>query len=111
MGKFVIKRVATGEYYFNLLADNLQIILTGQLNSSKLTCLKDVDLVRDSCFYENYERKKTLDKKHYFILKAAFGKIIGKSEMYASRASMENGILAVKKNGINTQVVEEEPYF
>jgi len=111
MGKFVIKRNSTGEYYFNLIADNLQIILTSQLNSSKLTCLEGIDLVRNSCFYENYERKKTIDNKHYFILKAPNGIVIGKSEMYSSKAGMENGIESVKKNGNNMHVVEEEPYF
>jgi len=111
MGKFVIKRVTSGEYYFNLIADNLQIILTSQLNSSKLSCIKGIDSVRNSCSYENYERKQTTDNKHYFILKASDGKEIGKSEMYSSKAGMENGIESVKKNGNNTQVVEEEPYF
>ena len=111
MGKFVIKRITTGEYYFNLIADNFQIILTSQLNSSKLSCLEGIELVRNSCFYENYERRQTIDNKHYFVLKSANGKVIGKSEMYSSKAGVENGIESVKKNGNNTQFVEEEPYF
>ncbi len=111
MGKFVITRVTTGEYYFNLVADNLQIILTSPLNSSKLSCFKGIDLVKNSCPYENYERKQTVDNKYYFVLKASDGKEIGKSEMYSSKAGMESGIESVKKNGNNTQVVEEEPYF
>jgi uncharacterized protein YegP (UPF0339 family) len=48
---------------------------------------------------------------HYFVLKAPDGQIIGSSEMYASKAGMEKGIESVKKNGINTKVVDEEPYF
>lgn len=110
-GKFVIKRVPTSEYYFNLIAANMQIILTSKLNSSKLSCFKDIDLVRNTCLNEIYERKQTSDNKHYFVLKASDGKVIGKSEMYFSKTGMENGIECVKKNGNNPQVVEEEPYF
>jgi uncharacterized protein YegP (UPF0339 family) len=111
MGKFVIKRIKNGEYYFNLLADNLQIILTSQINSSKLACLRGIDLVKNSCSYENYERKQTSDSKYYFVLKVSNGKVIGKSEIYSSKAGMENVIQSVKKNGNNTCVIEEEPYF
>jgi uncharacterized protein YegP (UPF0339 family) len=39
------------------------------------------------------------------------GQVLGKSEMYATKAGMENGIESVKKNGKNTNVVEEEPYY
>jgi hypothetical protein len=111
MGKFIIKRITTGEYYFNLLADNLQVILTSQMNSSKLSCIKSIEQVRNSCSYENYERKHTIDNKYYFVLKASDGKEIGKSEMYSSKTFMENGIESVKKNGNNKQIIEEEPYF
>jgi uncharacterized protein YegP (UPF0339 family) len=58
-----------------------------------------------------YDRKNSVNSKHYFVLKAVNGQVIGKSEMYASKAGMENGIESVKKNGNNTKVVEEEPYY
>jgi len=112
MGNFVINRAASGDHYFNLKADNSQIILTSQMYKSKPTCFSDIDLVRNNCNDDSkYERKLSANKKHYFVLKAFDGHIIGNSEMYSSRAGMENGIKSVKKNGINTNVVEEEPYF
>ena len=111
MGNFIIKRGTTGEYYFNLLDDNSQILLTSQIHSSKSFCFKSIDLVRNSFSYDNYESRQTTDNMHYFVLKAANGKIIGKSEMYPSKAAMENGIESVKKHGNNTKTVEEEPYF
>ena len=111
MGNFVIKRGPTGEYYFNLLADNSQIILTSQMYSSKSSCFKGIDLVRNICSYNSYQRQQTVDKKHYFVLMASDGTVIGTSEMYVSKEVMENGIESVKKNGNNKKVVEEEPYF
>ena len=43
----------------------------------------------------------------YFVLKAANHEIIGKSEMYSSTSAMENGIESVKKNGPDSEVVDE----
>lgn len=112
MGNYVIIRTASGEHYFNLKADNSQIILTSQIYSLKPDCIKGIEFVRNSCNDDSrYERKQSVNNKHYFVLKASDGQIIGNSEMYASKAGMENGIQSVKKNGINTKVVEEEPYF
>jgi uncharacterized protein YegP (UPF0339 family) len=112
MGKFVVVRSANGEHYFNLKADNSQIILTGQMYSSKAACYNDIESVRNNCFDDNrYERKQSAGNKHYFVLKTSKGQIIGNSEMYPSKEGMESGIEFVKKNGSNTSVVEEEPYF
>jgi hypothetical protein len=111
MGNFVIKKGPNGDYFFNLLADNSQIILISQMYSSKSSCFNGIDEVRNSCSYDSYEQKQAPDDKHYFVLKGSDGQIIGTSEMYSSKAAMETGIESVKKNGINTKVVTEEPYF
>jgi hypothetical protein len=112
MGKFVINRSANGELTFNLKADNFQILLTSQTYSSRPACYDDIESVRANCSDDSrYERKKTVDNKHYFVLIGPKGEVIAKSELFSSLARMENGIKSVKKNGINTKVVEEEPYF
>ena len=53
-----------------------------------------------------YERKESSNGKPYFNLKAGNGQVIGKSEMYESVASMENGIASVMKNGPDAPTVE-----
>lgn len=112
MGNFVIIKAANGEYSFRLKEGNSQIILTSQLYSSKSDCIDGIDLVRTNCSeFIRYERKKSIDKKHYFVLKTSDEQIIGNSEMYDTNAGMDNGIESVKKNGKSTTVVEEEPYF
>lgn len=112
MGNFIINRATNGEYYFNLKADNFQIILTSQKYSSKPACLNGIEAVRANCTEDSrYDRKQSVNNKHYFVLKAFNGEIIGNSEMYASKAVMENWIESAKKNGNNTQAVEEEPYY
>lgn len=111
MGKFVIKKATTGEYYFNLLADNSQIILTSLMYSLKISCFNGIDFVRNSCVYGIYEPKQTSDHKHYFVLYDSQGQIVGTSELFSSIALMEAGIESVKVNGNNIKAVEEEPYF
>jgi uncharacterized protein YegP (UPF0339 family) len=112
MGKFVVVRLKNGEHYFNLKADNSQIILTSQMYSSKTACLNSIESVRNNCSYDSrYERKQSDNNKHFFELKASDGEIIGRSETYTSKEVMENVIESVRKNGKNTSLVEEEPYF
>jgi uncharacterized protein len=112
MGNFVITRVSNGEYYFNLKADNSQILLTSRMYSSKPACNNDIESVMNNCTDDSrYERKHSVNNKYYFVFKATNGQVIGNSERYDSRAVMENGIESVKKSENNTKVVEEEPYF
>ena len=112
MGNFVIIKNTNGEHYFSLKGDNSQIILTSQMYSSKSECIDGIELVRTNCSeFNSYERKKSINKKHYFVLKASNGQIIGNSEMFETNAGMDNGIESVKKCGMSTSVIEEEPYF
>jgi len=111
MGNFVIKKGTNGEFFFNLLADDSQIILTSRMYSSKSSCFNGIDLVRNCCLFDSYEHKQTAGNKHYFILKASDGQIVGNSELYDSKTGMGRGIESVRKNGNNKKVVEEEPYY
>ncbi|MBU9816418.1 YegP family protein [Rahnella sp. C60] len=53
----------------------------------------------------HYELIKARNGQYHFILKAGNGEILLTSEMYASKASAENGILSVQNN-----VSEEAQY-
>ena len=68
--------------------------------SSKPACFNGIESVKNSCTDSSrYERIQSVNNKQYFVLKASNGQIIGKSEMYNSKAGMDNGIEYVKKNG------------
>ncbi len=56
---------------------------------------------------ERYDRRVSDDKKHYFVLKAGNGEIIGTSKLYESEADREQGIAAIKKEANDASVVEE----
>lgn len=99
MGKFVITRRANNDYQFNLKAGNHQVILTSEGYSTLDACKNGVESVKKNALDDNqFERNESKNGKAYFNLKASNGQIIGKSEMYESKAAMENGIESVKKN-------------
>jgi uncharacterized protein len=108
MGNFVIKKATNGEHYFNLRADNYQVLLTSQMYSSKSDCYNGIWSLRNNCSYDSrYECKKSLNNMHYFVLKEFNGQIISSSEMYESKEGMENGIESVKRNCSSITIVEE----
>lgn len=106
-GKFELKVSSNGKYHFNLKAGNGQIILTSEMYESKAAAENGIASVKKNAGDDaRYERKESSNGKPYFNLKASNGQVIGKSEMYESAASMENGIESVKKNGPDAETVE-----
>jgi uncharacterized protein YegP (UPF0339 family) len=108
MGKFIIKKRNNGEFQFNLKAENSQVILTSEGYTTKGSCQNGIESVRTNAGADdNYERKKSVNGKHFFNLKAGNNQIIGTSEMYEAIANMEIGIASVKKNAPKAEVEEE----
>ncbi|MBS1634114.1 MAG: YegP family protein [Ferruginibacter sp.] len=108
MGKFATKTGTNGEYYFNLKADNGQIILSSE--GYKTTASRDngIESVRKNSTYDSkYDKQSSSNGKFYFNLKATNGQVIGKSQMYESEAGRDNGIASVKSNAPAATVVEE----
>lgn len=108
MGKFVIKQTSSGQYRFNLKADNGQVILTSESYTSKAGCQNGIASVKSNAKDDNkYDRLTSSNSKYYFNLKATNGQIIGTSEMYETSAGRDNGIESVKTNAPEASVVEE----
>lgn len=106
-GKFVVKTAKNGKVFFNLKASNGQIILSSEMYDSRGAADKGVVSVKKNAANAGrFERKKSNKGEDYFVLKAANGEPIGKSEMYASSRSMENGIASVMKNAPDAPVTE-----
>lgn len=104
-GKFELKKSKSGQYMFNLIAANGQVILTSELYKAKSGAENGIESVRKNAGNDaNYERKTSSKNEPYFVLKAANKEIIGTSEMYSSAASMENGIASVKTNAPGAKV-------
>jgi uncharacterized protein YegP (UPF0339 family) len=85
---------------FNLKAGNNEVILTSETYTTKQAAEGGIASVQtNSPRDERYERKSSVRGEPYFVLKAANGEIIAKSQMYSSASAMESGIASVKANG------------
>lgn len=97
-GKFELKK-SRGQFMFNLKATNGRVILTSERYKSKASALNGIESVRkNSKAKGGFDRRTAKDKSPYFVLEAKNGETIGRSEMYSSKAAMENGIASVQKN-------------
>ncbi|MGE4317821.1 MAG: YegP family protein [Deferribacterales bacterium] len=106
-GKFVIDPAKNGEFIFNLKAGNGQVILTSETYTTKSACKNGIESVKKNSQEDSqFERKEAKNGKPYFVLKAKNHEIIGMSEMYESKAAMENGIKSVMTNAPDAETVD-----
>lgn len=95
------------KFYFNLKAGNGQIILASQGYANKPGAKNGIASVQKNCMDEKcWEMKEAKNGKHHFNLLSTNKKIVGKSQMYASKATMATGIASVKKNAPGAIIVE-----
>lgn len=99
-GKYEFKKSADGQFMFNLHAGNGEAILTSERYKAKASALNGIDSVRaNSSDDKQYRRLEAANGSPYFLLTAANGETIGRSEMYSSPAARDKGIESVKVNG------------
>jgi len=106
-GKFELKESKGGKFMFNLKAANGQVILTSQTYKTKAAAKNGIKSVCANCTKAaSFEHKASKKGEPYFVMLAANKQVIGKSQMYASKASMLKGIASIKKN-VPKAVVKE----
>jgi len=104
-GKFEIKTGKSGKFSFSLKASNGQVILSSESYDSRKGAEGGIASVKKNAGADaRFERKTAKDGSEYFVLKAANGEPIGKSEMYKTKRSMEAGIVSVGKNAQDAPV-------
>lgn len=122
MGKFVIRKTATG-VKFDLKAGNGEVIATSEVYTTEDACRNGVASVQKNApvaavedqTVEGYAAEKHPKFEVYedkggefrFRLKATNGQIIAVSEGYKAKTSCFNGVESVKKNAPEADIVEE----
>lgn len=122
MGKFVIRKTATG-IKFDLKAGNGEVIATSEVYSSESACRNGIASMQKNAPVAGVEDQTVegfaavkhpkfevyTDKagEFRFRLKATNGQIIAVGEGYKQKASCMNGIESVKKNAVDAKIVEE----
>lgn len=97
--RFVLSKGKSGKFFFSLKAGNGEVILASQMYESHASALAGISSVKDNSGKEDrFEKLASKKGEPYFVLKAGNAQIIGKSEMYASERSRNNGIASVQRN-------------
>ncbi len=105
IGKFELKKGKSGKFSFNLKAANGKVVLTSQTYKTKAAAKNGIKAVCNNCRKATrFEQKLTKKGQPYFVLLAANKQVIGKSESYSSKASMQKGIASVKKNAPKARI-------
>ena len=106
-GKFETYTGNDGQHYFRLKAGNGEVILTSQGYKAKNDCESGIASVRKNSQREGaFETKTASDGRHYFVLKATNGQVVGQSQMYKTESGCANGIASVTKNAPDSAVAE-----
>jgi uncharacterized protein YegP (UPF0339 family) len=96
--KFVVKK-STMRFFFHLTGQNGDVILNSEIHSRQVVAEEGVAAVRvNASIDDRYDRRKSPQGQHYFVLRDASGAVLGTSEMYASEAAMEKAVAAVKNH-------------
>ncbi len=122
MGKFIIKQAKSGPM-FNLKARNGEIIGTSEIYSSVDACKNGIASVQKNAPIAGLEdqTKENFDKvpnpkfelykdkagEFRFRLKAGNGEVILTGESYVSKDGCKNGIASIRKNAVDSVIVEE----
>jgi uncharacterized protein YegP (UPF0339 family) len=107
---FKVGTAVDGEFYFNLLAKNHEIVATSEMYTTKSHATSAVKTVKKLVSLSNREQAaedggarfqvfKGVDGQNYFHLRAANGEIVLQSEGYTSKSNALNGIESVRENG------------
>jgi uncharacterized protein YegP (UPF0339 family) len=97
--RFQLKTTSDGQFMFNLLAGNNQVVLTSERYTSKAAAQDGITSVANNAPNDaRFERRESKDGQWYFVLKTATSEVIGRSERYKARKSMEKGIASVRRN-------------
>ena len=109
---FEILEASDGEFYFNVMAPNHQIIGTSEMYSTKSSATRGATTVQklanllgaqakeqEAAHAVRYEVFQGEDKKFYFHLRAGNGEIVLASQGYTAKSSAQNGVSSVNANG------------
>lgn len=96
---FQVFTAENGDHYFRFRAANHQTILASQGYSSRSAALGGLLSVLDNGENtDSYELRTARNGESYFVLLAGNGRVIGMSEMYASRSNAYRGLTGVARN-------------
>jgi hypothetical protein len=105
--KFGVKLAGNGEYYFNLIAEDGDILFSSELYKAKSGAENGVASVKKNAADLHRYEKQTLDNGRFrFVIKAGNGQVVGHSPMYAVEQDRDNLMTLVHQQAPNAKVVD-----
>ncbi|MFG0382089.1 DUF1508 domain-containing protein [Pseudomonas sp. zbq_18] len=96
--KFHLKRASDGQYHFNLISEEGEILLNSELYKSSISAKNGINsVITNSGNKNNYQLNK-INNKYQFTLKANNGQIIGQSQAYTSSKEAYSAIERMLKS-------------
>ena len=103
--KIELSKARNGKFRFALKSANGRIVVTSELYEKRVGATNGIRSLRAKCDKDDaFNRKKARNGKPYFVMMAKNGKTIARSQQYASTATMEKGIRAVKNTAKDAEV-------
>lgn len=110
LANYDLNDAADGEAYFNIVAQNHEIIATSEMYVSMSNASRGVDTAaalvakvsrQDSApqASAHFELFKGIDGQRYFHIRSTNGEVVLQSEGYASTTGAKNGVASVHTNG------------
>lgn len=97
--KFQIKKSLNNQFYWVLYASNVEPILTSsEQYTTKQNCQLSIASSKVCIADSNFLKRTALNGQYYFLQVANNGEALGKSEMYNTSQSRDNGIVSVRRN-------------
>lgn len=100
----IFRDTEDGHFYYRLIDANGEIVLNSEGYFNKQSCLEDISSVRKNARYDSRFDRKDNFFSHAFQLKTDDDKTLGVSEHYVDPNSREQGIYAVKRDGITAPI-------
>jgi uncharacterized protein len=86
-------------------ASFIYVFIVSEGYTTKAACQNGISSVQKNALTESrFDKQTSKNGKFYFRLKAANSQVIGKSDMYETEKSRENGIASVMKNAPGASV-------
>jgi uncharacterized protein len=102
----IFRSVVNQEYYFRLRAMNGKTVLSSKSYQQRFSCEKGIESVRINTEFPARFRKTNAVGNYNFVLCAANGECIGRSECYTTAAARDNGIRVVQLIAAEARVHE-----
>lgn len=120
IGRFIISKLPSGDYTFELRAGNGESIAISQTFPTVESCENIIDSIRRNAKskvedrtlskwkavpYPKYEIYKDISGEFFFRLKSSNGEVIATSESYTTKGACVKGIKSIGKNAPECEIL------